>query len=67
MRTQTQSGGITDMYLKYGTMSKAFTTVMMMPSSVKVKMMGEVNKRLHHSIKWKNTVPMIVKESLKKL
>jgi hypothetical protein len=52
MSTQEQSGGITDMYKKYGTYCKAFTTVMMMPASTKVKMMGQVNPRLHHSIKW---------------
>lgn len=65
--TQSQEGGITDMYLKYGTYCKAFTTVMMMPASTKVKMMGQINPRLHHSIKWVNTVPMIVSEDLKKL
>ena len=67
MSTQSQSGGITDMYLKYGTYCKAFTTVMMMPSSVHVNMIGQSYKRLHHSIKWKNTVPLIIRESLKKL
>ena len=65
-RTQSQSGGITDMYLKYGTYAKAFTTVMMMPGSVKVSMMGNINKRLHHSIAWNNTVPKIISEDLRK-
>ncbi len=64
--TQSQEGGITDMYLKYGTYCKAFTTVMMMPSSVKVSMMGSVNPRLHHKITWKNTVPQIISEDLRK-
>jgi len=64
--TQSQSGGITDMYLKYGTYCKAFTTLMMMPSSVKVSMMGVVNPRLHHKIKWNNTVPKIISEDLRK-
>lgn len=65
-QTQSQAGGITDMYLKYGTYCKSFTTVMMMPSSVKVSMMGNKNKRLHHRIKWNNTVPKIVSEELRK-
>ena len=60
--TQSQKGGITDMYLKYGTYSKAFTTVMMMPSCVTVSMMGDKHKRLHHSIKWRCCVPKILSE-----
>ena len=64
--TQTQTGGITDMYLRYGTYCKAFTTVMMMPSSVKVSTMGSSNERLHHKIRWKNTTPMIIDEKYKK-
>lgn len=64
--TQSQSGGITDMYLKYGTYTKAFTTVMMMPSAVKVSMMGNVNRRIHHKIMWNNTVPKIISEGIRK-
>jgi hypothetical protein len=64
--TQQQSGGITDMYLKYGTYCKSFTTVMNMPSSVKVVMMNTNNPRLHHIIKWNNTVPKIVSEEVRK-
>lgn len=60
--TQSQAGGITDMYLRFGTYAKAFTTVMMMPSCVKVAMMGDTHQRLHHQIKWKNCVPMILHE-----
>lgn len=65
--TQSQNSGITDMYLRYGTYCKSFTTVMMMPSSVKVAMMNSrSNPRLHHAIKWKNTTPMIIDNSFKK-
>jgi hypothetical protein len=67
IETQSQEGGITDMYLLYGTYCKSFTTVMMMPSSVTIKEMGNKNRRLHHSIKWKNTVPVILNEEHKKL
>ena len=63
--TQSQSGGITDMYLKYGTYCKSFTTVIMQPSSVTVKMMQTKYTRLHHSIKWNNTVPCIISENHK--
>ena len=61
--TQSQSGGITDLYLKYGTYCKSFTTVMMQPSSVRVAMMQANHERLHHSIKWNNTVPCIISEN----
>jgi hypothetical protein len=65
--TQSQSNGITNMYLKFGTYCKAFTTVMMHPSGTKVSMMNSKNVRIHHSIKWKNTTPMILQDKYKKL
>lgn len=65
-QTQSQTGGITDMYLRFGTLAKSFTTVMMQPSSVKIGMMGDINRRLHHKIKWSNTVPAILHETIKK-
>jgi len=66
VETQQQKGGITDMYLKYGTYCKAFTTVMMHPSGVKVSMMNSSKPRIHHAIKWLNTVPVIIDEKYKK-
>jgi hypothetical protein len=65
--TQSNKSGITDMYLKFGTYCKAFTTVIMSPSSVKVSMMNTSNPRIHHLIKWKNTTPMILQDKYKKL
>ena len=65
-QTQQQKGGISDMYLRYGTYCKGFTSTMMHPSGVKVSMMQADNPRLHHSIKWVNTVPMIISEQYKK-
>ena len=64
--TQSNKSGITDMYLRFGTYCKAFTTTMMMPSSVKVAMMNTSNPRIHHSIKWINTTPIIIDEKYKK-
>ncbi len=64
--SQQQAGGITDMYLRFGTYCKAFTTVMMQPGSVKVSMMNSSNPRLHHLIKWKSTVPCIIRATHKK-
>jgi len=64
--TQSNKGGMTDMYLEKGTYFKSFYTVMLMPSSVSINTMGIVNRRLHHRISWKNTVPEILEEKYKK-
>jgi hypothetical protein len=65
-QTQTNSGGMTELYLDSGTYIKSFYTVIFQPSSVKVKILQSKNKRLHHSISWKHTVPLILSEKLKK-
>lgn len=64
--TQKNDGGISGMYRDFGTYVKSFYTVMNCPASVKIRLMGRVSKRLHHSIAWKHTVPMILRESVKK-
>lgn len=64
--TQKQKSGMTEAYLRYGTYCKSFTTVMMHPSGVRVSMLNSNNPRIHHLIKWANTVPVIISESLKK-
>jgi len=66
IQTQKQKSGMTETYLKYGTYCKSFTTVMMHPSGVKVAMMNTSNPRIHHLIKWVNTVPVILSERYKK-
>jgi len=65
-QTQSQEGGITDMYLDYGTYVKAFTTVMFNPSATKIALIGTTQKRIHHNISWNNTVPKILHEKHKK-
>ncbi len=64
--TQKTKSGMTDVYLRYGTYCKSFTTVMMHPSGVRVAMLNSNNPRIHHSIKWANTVPVILSERHKK-
>lgn len=59
-QTQSNAGGMTDLYIDSGTYIKSFYTVIFMPSSVKIREMGTTNRRLHHSISWNNTVPRIV-------
>lgn len=62
-QTQSQKGGLTEMYLNHGTYAKSFYTVMTMPSSVKVgAMTGTSHPRIHHQIDWNSTVPKIVRQ-----
>lgn len=67
IQTQANSGGLTEIYLDLGTYVKSFYSLMYMPSSIKIKEMGNTHRRLHHSVKWENTVPKIISEKNKKL
>lgn len=64
--TQSNSEGMTVQYALSGTYVKSFHSVMMHPSSVKASIMNSKNTRIHHSIKWINTTPMIINQSFKK-
>jgi len=64
--TQKVAGGLSEVYLRYGTYIKSFFSVMFNPSCVKIGMMGESHKRIHHSVKWNNAVPKIISEQYKK-
>lgn len=60
--TQSNSGGMTEVYLESGTYLKSFYSVMYHPSGVRVKLMNSKNSRLHHAICWNATAPRIVRE-----
>ena len=64
--TQSNKGGMTETYVDNGTYVKTFPTVMLNPSCVKVNMMGESAKRIHHKVIWKYAVPRIINERYKK-
>ena len=64
--TQSQKGGATDYYLKFGTYCRSFTTLMFMPSAVKVGILQSTFSRLHHMVDWAATVPKILSQSYKK-
>jgi hypothetical protein len=64
-QTQKNKGGMTDIYLEGGTYVKSFYSVICSPSCVKVRGLNTSNKRLHHNIKWKNAVPVIIDEKYK--
>lgn len=65
-QTQANKGGITELYLEQGTYVKSFYSIMYAPAFVKIMQIGNKNMRLHHAIKWRNAVPKILSESLKK-
>jgi len=64
--TQSNSGGMTDLYLDSGTHIKTFYSVMMAPSCVKEYAMGEKHKRIHHKVDWKACAPQIIREAHRK-
>ncbi len=67
LQTQSNPGGMTEMYLDGGTYLKSFYSVMYQPSSVRIGLIrGRAASRLHHQVSWKNTVPVILRESVKK-
>jgi len=64
--TQQSSGGITDVYKKYGTYVKSFYSVMLCPDCVKVREMPSTWWRVHHAVCWENAVPKIISGRYKK-
>lgn len=69
--TQTQSGGLTDIYLRVGTYQKSFYTVMYAPSCSRISTLGNdsaenTNDRIHHAISWRHAVPKIIRETHRK-
>ena len=65
-KTQVDKGGMSETYIENGTYMKSMYSVMMSPSSVTVRKMGQSHPRLHHHIKWNNTVPKIINERHRK-
>lgn len=67
LQTQSNAGGLTDIYLNLGTYIKSFYSVIICPSCVKVSVMGNKFMRIHHKVKWNNCVPKIISEKYKKV
>lgn len=70
-QTQSNSGGMTDLYLDSGTYVKTFYSVLYAPSCVKVGILRDPagklnNSRIHHDINWHNAAPKIIEERHKK-
>ncbi|MBO7696889.1 MAG: hypothetical protein J6T10_30030 [Methanobrevibacter sp.] len=65
-QTQSNKGGMTDLYLDSGTFLKSFYTVMYSPSCCKIASMGDKHKRIHHKVDWGNCCPKILNKKWKK-
>lgn len=66
VQTQSQEGGMTDIYRDNGTYRKSFYTVMAAPSCTKISQMGLHDMRVHHEIVWNNCAPKILDETYRK-
>lgn len=64
--TQSMKGGLTDIYLQYGTYRKTFYSVIYSPQCVKISEIGVKHKRIHHRINWNYCTPLIISEAYKK-
>ena len=62
LRTQSNTGGMTAMYLDSGTYVKSFYSVMYAPSCVLIKDMGDNHRRIHHAVSFDKCAPKIVHE-----
>lgn len=68
LQTQSNPGGMTELYLDSGTFLKSFYSVIYQPSSVRIGVLrGRAASRLHHQISWANTTPMILSERFRKV
>lgn len=65
-QTQTNPGGMTDLYKDSGTYVKSFYSVMFVPSSVSVGELRRSEARIHHRIYWPATAVQIVPETYRK-
>ena len=70
--TQSNAGGMTDLYIDSGTYVKTFYSVMYAPSCVKVSDLSspqngsEGHARIHHKVTWNNAAPIILSAHHKK-
>lgn len=64
-QTQKNKSGMTEVYLNSGTYIKSFYSVLIAPSAVKIGVMGNKNKRIHHKINYNRICPKILREEIK--
>lgn len=66
LQTQSNAGGLTDIYLDNGTYVKSFYSVIHQPQCAKISTMGNKFRRIHHKINWDRCTPKILSEKWKK-
>ena len=69
LQTQTNAGGMSEMYAASGTYVKSFYSVMYAPSCVSLGTLGDPRSphyRIHHKINWHATAPKILCEEHRK-
>ncbi len=66
LATQSNPGGMSEMYLEGGTYLKSFYSVMYAPSCVKIRDLRQQLGRLHHVVDWKAAAPQIVRQQHRK-
>lgn len=64
--SQSNSGGMTEMYLDTGTYVKSFYSIVYSPQAVTIGTMGQTSRRLHHRVSWNKTAPKIINQSYRK-
>lgn len=63
--TQKNKGGMSETYIDNGTYEKSFYSVMVCPSFVKIGVMGDTHKRIHHNVNSEYGYPKIIREDIK--
>lgn len=66
LQTQSNSGGMTDVYLDSGTFLKSFYSVIFSPQAVSISQMGAKHIRIHHKVNWNACAPKILNEKWRK-
>lgn len=66
LQTQSNEGGLTDIYLDNGTYVKSFYSVIHQPQCARISSMGNKFRRIHHKILWDKCTPKILNERWKK-
>ena len=70
LMTQSNAGGMTELYLDSGTYVKSFYSVMLSPSCVKIGELSDPrspHRRFHHAIKWDAAAAQIIHERHRKI
>ena len=65
-QTQSNKGGLSEIYIERGTYFKTFYSVIFAPSCVKISTMGDGHERIHHKVLSNYAYPKILSERLKK-